>query len=120
MSGARMNGPPKRNGPESATNTHPGHNPSLVKVRVHNDYSEAGEIATAAKAEADLPDFETGWSPYIEDGEPAGYVAFLRPWHENWYDLYHFWNWVDAISCALALTNTRPGCVYVGGPGHDA
>lgn len=116
-----MNGPPKRNGPESATNTHPGHNPSLVKVRVQTDYSEAGEIATAAKAETDLPDFETGWMWYHEHGDPRPHpVAFLRPWHEGWYDLVHHTNWVDAISCALALTKTRPNCVYVGGPAHDA
>ena len=42
--------PEKRNGPESATNTQPGQNASLVKVRAQTEYSEAGEIATAAEA----------------------------------------------------------------------
>ncbi|GEM_PF-4000916 len=81
-------------------------------------YSEAGEIATAVKAEADLPDFEAGWLWYYEHGNPRPHpVAFLRPWHEGWYDLHHFDNWVDAISCAVSLTSTRPNCAYVGGPG---
>lgn len=108
----------KRCGPESATNTQPGQNASLVKVRAQTEYSEADDFATAAiaAADADLPEFETGWRPYVEDGKPAGFVAFLRPWHENWYDLYHFDNWVEAISRAVSLTKTRPNCLYVGGP----
>lgn len=76
----------------------------------------AKPVPMPREAEGDLPDFETGWMHYVEDGKPAGYVAFLRPWHENWYDLHYFDNWVEAISRALALTKTRPNCVYVGGP----
>lgn len=109
----------KRKGPESASNTQPGHNASLVKVRAHTEYSEADEIATAAiaEADADLPDFETGWLWYHEHGDPRPHpVAFLRPWHGDWYDLHHFDNWVDAVSRALALTKTRANCLYVGGP----
>ncbi len=115
-----MNSPPhKRNGPARGCRLSPSHDLAAVSFRDReNGYSDAAELTTPAIAEAedDLPDFETGWMHYVEDGKPAGYAAFLRPWHEGWYDLHHFDNWVDAISRALALTKTRPNCVYVGGP----
>lgn len=110
-----MNAPPERKSPALVT---PGCDRNLVRgIDRSQTYAEAGEISTAAKPEANLPDFETGWMRYVENCEPAGYVAFLRPWHEGWYDLHHFDNWVDAISCAFSLTSTRPNCTYVGGPG---
>ncbi|MBX7460810.1 hypothetical protein [Qipengyuania huizhouensis] len=62
------------------------------------------------------PRYEAGWFQNIENDEPAGYVAFLRPYSEDWYDLYRRATWWEAMAAALEIADRMPDCKYVGGP----
>ena len=64
------------------------------------------------------PRYEAGWMQNIEDDKPAGYVAFLRPYSEDWYDLYRRATWWEALAAALEITASTHDCQFVGGPGQ--
>lgn len=62
------------------------------------------------------PRFEAGWMSYTDDLHGAGFVAFLRPWSENWYEMFHFPTWWAAQKHALDLAQRVADCEYIGGP----
>lgn len=70
------------------------------------------------KPAPETPRYESGWMANFEDGQPDGYVAFLRPYSEDWYDLYRRPNWWEALATAVEISQTTPDCEYVGGPGQ--
>lgn len=62
------------------------------------------------------PRYEAGWAPYREVDRIVGYVAFRRPYSEDWYDLIHVDTWWHAVAVALQIASETPGCEFVGGP----
>ena len=60
--------------------------------------------------------FECGWMRNYLDDRPAGYMAFLRPYSENWYELRPCDTWWEALAVALEIEGTQPNCTFVGGP----
>lgn len=79
-------------------------------------YSVHREIATAVCAEPTYrePQYEAGWMASYDDGRQRGFAAFLRPYHEGWYDLFYVDTWLEAVTKALEITCETPDCEYVG------
>ncbi|HKX78231.1 MAG TPA: hypothetical protein VJM34_06920 [Novosphingobium sp.] len=65
------------------------------------------------------PRFETGWMPSTDPGRGHRFVAFLRPYSEDWYDLYQFPTWWAAQAYALSIADRVPDCAYVGRPDFE-
>lgn len=60
------------------------------------------------------PAYEAGWMVAYDDDRPAGFFAFYRPYSEDWYDLYHFDRWLDAVAKAMEIAKTKRDCLFVG------
>lgn len=66
------------------------------------------------------PRYESG---FIIGNHPDGstrYEAFLRPYSEDWYDLYPAATWWEAMAKGMAIAAERPDCAFVGGLGKAA
>lgn len=73
------------------------------------------QVLTATKP-APTPRYEAGWMLAYGSSEDLQPTAFLRPYDEDWYDLYEFKNWWDALAKAMSLASEVPDCRYIGGP----
>ena len=71
-------------------------------------------IPAPAPSASRSPRYESGW---MIDGprENGNYASFLRPWSEDWYDLYPHTTWWDALAHALCLSQTTADCEFIGG-----
>lgn len=72
--------------------------------------------APTTRRQSKRPRYEAGWMPNIVNGKPSGYIAFLRPYSADWYDLYRRPTWWEALETALRIAQTTPDCDFVGGP----
>lgn len=60
------------------------------------------------------PRYEAGW---IVGAGPDGsrrYEAFLRPYSEDWYDLFSAATWWEALAKGMALARDNEDCAFDG------
>lgn len=111
-----MRGPPNEKGPAMVGRGHDEAAGVTEAFDREQSYIGLPEKATAVCTEPKFyePRYEAGWMPNYDDMRQQGYAAFLRPYHEGWYDLFYVDNWMDAVAKALEITRETPDCEYVG------
>lgn len=87
-------------------------------------YPKAAELATAGLGvvnashlalalNEDNGKFSGWWTMHHADGT-AEYQAYLRPWHEDWFDTFPAKSFWHAIAIAMEIGKATPGCVFEG------
>lgn len=110
-----MIGPPERNSPAWTAIQRPGGETGGGLLR-EVEYTASREKKTAAceAPQSREPRYEAGWMHNYDNLRHQGYAAFLRPYHEGWYDLFYVDSWMEAVAKALEITRQTPDCEYVG------